>query len=98
MAKAKTTPLQEKFQGLPKYITFEKDIQPALCKAGYEISERTFQRHREKDPNTIPTGILKIYAQLFNCTVDDLLNKYTKVSPIIKQKSIGKRNGLKTIV
>ncbi len=96
MTKAKTTPLETRYQQLPKYacVPFKETIKPMLDKAG--ISESTFKRDLIADPDSIPTGRLKFYAQLFSCSIDDLLNNYTKVSPIIKQKSISKRLGIKT--
>ncbi len=78
----KITPLQEKFEALPKKVNFEKEIEPILVK--HEISISTFYRDLKAKPSSIPHARLQVYAALFDCDVDDLIDSYVKIKPIIR--------------
>lgn len=95
MAKSTITPLQRKFQELPRSVNFKQHILPELEKA--DISERTFARDRKTSGNSIPHSRLQVYAALFECEVADLIDNYTKprVKPLVR-KSIGAKVGLKS--
>ena len=88
-----TTPLRTKYEALPKSIVFETDILPLLQKA--DITKDTFYRDMKVKGNTIPHMRLQVYAGLFDCDVNDLIDSFVKVKPIIKRKSMAKAVGLK---
>jgi hypothetical protein len=71
MSKMTKTPLQLKFEQLPRFVSFIKDIKPELDKAG--ISRSTFDRDRKADPDLIPYGRLRFYTELFNCEIQELV-------------------------
>jgi hypothetical protein len=96
MAKQRNTPLQTKYQQLPKSVVLKKDILPDLEKVG--ISARTFDRDRNSNPNNIPHGRLAVYAALFNCDVSELIDGFSKIKtpkPILGG-SLAKKAGLRT--
>jgi|GEM_PF-6391462 len=78
------TPLQLKFEQLPRFISFTQDIKPELDKAG--ISIITFDRDRYMDPNLIPYGRLKFYTELFNCEIHELVCFDQKTNHKLPQK------------
>lgn len=96
MAKQRNTPLQTKYQQLPKSVVFEKDILPELVKAG--IGARTFHRDRNSNPNNIPHGRLAVYAALFGCDVAELIDGFSKIKTpkAILGGSLAKKAGLRT--
>lgn len=99
MSQTKITPLESKYLNLPKYIKFSSDILPELEKATPPIARRTFERDLKADPNTIPTGRLKVYSQIFACSIDDLLNGYSKIKvKAVVKTSIVKKSGLRTSI
>lgn len=79
---AKITPLQQKIRELPKGIGMRKNVLPALRK--HDISSGTFYRDLKSDGNSIPYARLQIYAGFLGCSVDDLINSYTRVKPLVK--------------
>lgn len=91
---AKISPLRKKFDELPKNITLKDVILPNLKK--YDITQSTFYRDLESNPNSIPNERLQVYAGLLDCDVSDLMEGYTKIKvrPIVK-KSLTKKVGLK---
>lgn len=89
------SPLQEKFNALPRSTHFENDVLPILEKHG--ISKNTFYRDQKSKGSSIPHERLQVYAALLDCDVSDLIDTYVKgVKPIVKKSSIGKRVGLKS--
>lgn len=82
MAKTTKTPLRKKIEELPKSVSIKNDVEPVLDRAN--ISMRTFQRDQHRNPDRIPHSRLLVYAGLLNCEVDDLINSYTRVKPLVK--------------
>ncbi len=80
MAKDTKTQLEIRFKKLPRDVNYID----AIIKAG--ISERTFHYDKKRDPNSIPFERLNVYAGLLDCQVDDLINTYSKVKPIMNRK------------
>ena len=64
------TPLEQKYLSLPKFVDFELDIKPELDKAG--ISKDAFERDCRVNPNFIPRERIQVYADIFNCNVQEL--------------------------
>lgn len=93
---AQLSPLEIKYKALPRSVNFENDVLPTLEKHG--ISRATFFRDVKAKAETIPTLRLNVYSQLFDCSIDELMQGYTKVKikPIIKRPSIAKQIGLKS--
>lgn len=63
----------------------------------YKITYATFNRDRQiesTDSTSIPSDRLQVYAGLFGCTIDDLINTKKKVKPIVKN-TLTKRLGIK---
>jgi hypothetical protein len=89
----KRTPLKIKYDNLPRHIVFEKDVLPLLEKAS--ITRDTFYRDMKINGSAIPHIRLQVYAGLFDCSIDELIDSYVKVKPIIKRPSIAKKVGLK---
>lgn len=81
---------------LPSRITIN-DICDQLRK-DHGITYDTFNRDRKikaTDVKSIPSDRLQVYAGLFDCSIEDLINTKKKVKPIIKS-SLAKRLGIKT--
>lgn len=82
---------------LPTRITIS-DICDRL-RAEYDITYDTFNRDRKIELNSktsIPSDRLQVYAGLFDCTIDELINNRKKIKPLIKVSSVTKRLGIKT--
>lgn len=89
----KTTPLKDKFDALPRFVTREH-VLSKVKKQG--ISEATFYRDLKTDGKQIPTWRMQVYAGLLNCDFEELLNSYAKPKPIVKT-NLAKRAGIKSI-
>lgn len=64
------TPLNRKFQRLPKFVDFELDIRPELHKAG--ITREQFKLDCCSEPELLPADRLLVYARIFNCSIKEL--------------------------
>ena len=79
---------------LPARITMKeitKELQP------HKITYDTFNRDRKieaTESTSIPSDRLQVYAGLFGCTIDDLINTKKKVKPIVKN-TLTKKLGIK---
>ena len=95
MAKQQQTPLQIKYEALPKSLVFKTDILPIL--EASDISGDTFYRDLKAQSNSIPVWRLQVYAGLLGLDDDisQLIDSFVKVKPIIKRKSLAKSLGLK---
>lgn len=94
MAKLKYT-INSYLDELPSKISIS-DITKRL--ADYQITYDTFNRDRKikiTDRTSIPSDRLEVYAGLFGCTIEQLINTRKKIKPIIKA-SVSKRLGIKT--
>ena len=85
----KITRLKEKLDALPKSLSSAKVILPLLEK--YGIGSATF--YRDLKAQSIPSDRLQVYAGILGCDVDDLLNSYSKITPLTKSK-LAKKVGL----
>ena len=86
----KITPLQEKFDALSKIDSaiFLKRVQDHFGIA-------TFYRDLKKSAKNIEHFRLQVYAALLDCEVDDLLDSFVKIKPIVR-KNLSRKSGLKT--
>jgi len=94
MAKLKYN-IQAHLDELPARVKIS-DIAAML--ATYKISYDTFARDKKilaTDRTSIPSDRLQVYAGLFDCSIEDLINTKKKVKPIVK-KSLAKRLGINT--
>jgi len=87
--------IQEIEDQLPKLIK-TSDIIGSLKDNG--VSYNTYNRDKKisvKDAMSIPHDRLQIYAGLFNCDVNDLINNIIKTKPIVNAKNLTKKLGIK---